>query len=467
MIVIDNLMQVANQIETERGVTKEILFSAIEQAIISACHKKISEETEVEAVLSPLEGKIEVNLLKTVVKEIEDEDLEISLEDANKLNSSYKVGEQIRIPYNEPDFGRLAAQTARQVIVQRIREAEKESVYDDFKDKVETIITGVVQRIENNNYLINLGRTEAILSYREQIPGERFMVKEKIRVFLANVEKGTRGNNLYISRAHPGMLKCLFALEIPEIQDGIIEVKAVSREPGKRAKVAVKSNNPTVGAVGTCVGQMGARIQAIIKEIGAEKIDVLEWDEEPKKFISNALKPAKISLVTIKSEEDREALVVVPNDQLSLAIGKQGINVRLSVKLTGWKLDIINEEEYSNRIDSGEGTGENLSLEEKMQLEKEKQEQQSESPSFVEEEEDFGESSLANKLKAAMEERHQSASEVEEDVIMKVSDLAKMLGMKTAELMEQSEKIGVQIPSNRAKLNADQVQSIKEGIKNS
>jgi len=366
MIVIDNLMQVANQIETERGVNKAVLFSAVEQALVAACKKKLSEEANVRCELNPETGEAKLFVTKTVVKEVLDENLEISLAEAKKYNSSVKVDEELEMAYNSPDFGRTAAQTAKQVIVQRLREAEKDSVFNEFQHKIGQIITGTVQRIENKNYLINLGRTEAVLTPKDQIQGEYFQVKEKVKLYVVDILKEARGNYIHVSRTHPGLLEQLFKIEIPEIQDGIIEIKSVARDPGKRAKIAVKSNSPTIGAVGTCVGQMGNRIQTIIKELGNEKIDVLEWDSSPKAFIANALKPAKISQVIIDNEAERIATVVVPNDQLSLAIGKQGVNVRLSVKLTGWKLDILSEDEYGKRTGSEKG----LSIVEKIKLSK-------------------------------------------------------------------------------------------------
>jgi N utilization substance protein A len=334
------------------------LVSAVEQALVSACRRRFSDDAILEATVDPETGEAEIFQVKTVAKPVTNEILEISVADAKKLGFTQKVGEDVHIPVTPSDFGRTAAQAAKQVIVQRIREAEKNAIYKDFKDRVGQIVIGTVQRVENQNYLINLGRAEAILSYREQIPGERFMPKEKVRVYIVDLDKNARGSFIQISRAHPGLLKELLTQEIPEIQDGIIEIMSVSRDPGKRAKVAVKSNNASIGAVGTCVGHMGTRIQSVTKELGREKIDILEWSEDPKVFIGNALKPAKISSIQILNEENREARVVVPSDQLSLAIGKGGVNVRLSVKLTGWKIDVVSDEDGG----SGESRGSSASL---------------------------------------------------------------------------------------------------------
>lgn len=348
-MIIDNLMQVANQIESERGVSKQILFSAIEQALVSACKKKYDEQAKLEASLNYETGELTVFICKEVVEKVENEDLEISLEDAKKVNKDMELGSELRLIVPSDSLGRIAAQTAKHVIIQRIMEAEKESVYNEFKDKVGTILTGTIQSIDAKDCLVNIGRTESLLPAREQIPGDEFGIKDRIKVYVSGVEKTGKGTVVSISRTHPNLLSCLFELEIPEIKEKIIEIVSVAREPGNRSKVAVKSNNDSVGAVGTCVGQMGGRIQAVIKELKNEKIDVLEWSPDEKVFIANALKPAKISKVVILNKDERTSLVVVPSDQLSLAIGKKGINVRLSVKLTGWKIDILSEEEYASK----------------------------------------------------------------------------------------------------------------------
>ncbi|MCP4050072.1 MAG: transcription termination/antitermination protein NusA [bacterium] len=351
MISIDNFPQVASQIESERGISRDILISAIETALISACKKRLSEEVVIHAFMNAETGDVKIYQIKTVVKTISSTNTEITLKDAKTIDPEAKMDSEVRIEITNPQFGRIAAQTAKQVITQRIREAEKTATFESFKDKEGQIITGTIQRIEGKNYLINLGQAETILYPKEQIPGEVFYQRDNIKIYVSKVEKDSKGTHINISRAHPDLLRKLVELEIPEVQDGIIEIISVSREPGTRSKVAVKTNNPSIGAVGTCVGQMGSRIQPITKELFYEKIDVLEWNEDPKIFISNALKPAQINQVIITSEEDRTAIVVVPTDQLSLAIGKQGVNVRLAVKLTGWKLDIISSEEYVRRAD--------------------------------------------------------------------------------------------------------------------
>ena len=375
MIVIDNFLQVAAQIESERGVSKEVLTSAIEQALVSACRRKFTEETLLEAVINQETGEASIYQRLHIVESVEDPEIEIDLVGAKKVDPTAKVGGDLVIDVTPADFGRIAAQTAKQVIIQRIREAEKNGIYDEFKVKEDQLITGTVQRIENRNFLINLGRTETILGPNDQIPDEIFHPKDKIRLYLVAVNKTPRGPFIHVSRSHPGLLKKLFEVEIPEIQDGIVEIVSVAREAGKRSKIAVKTNNPSIGAVGTCVGPMGGRIQSIIKELGNEKIDILEYHENPRTYISNSLKPAKISEVIITDERERTALVSVPKDQLSLAIGKFGINVRLAVRLTGWKLDILSEEEFAKRAPEIREKLQ-LSIVEKIKLDKEKLKQE-------------------------------------------------------------------------------------------
>ena len=446
MIVIENLAQVAAQIETERGVSVSVLLDAIEQALVSACRRRFSETVELTCSLNPQTGEATVMAHKTVVQTVADADLEISLDEANAFGDTYKVGDAIQIDVTPDDFGRIAAQTAKQVMMQRIREAEKTNTFDEFKDKQGQVLTGIIQRLEGMNYLVNLGRVEAVLTPRDQIPTENLSIKERIRVYLAAVEMTPRGPRIHISRSHPGLLSELFRQEIPEIKDGIIEIKSVSREAGRRAKVAVHSTNSAIGAVGTCVGHMGGRIQTIIKEIGTEKIDILEWHESPKQFIANSLKPAKISDVIITSSTDKTAVVVVPQDQLSLAIGRQGVNVRLAVRLTGWKLDILSDADYAQKADEivPEVTE---SLFDKVQ----------------EASKDQNTDSLAANIQAKLAE--ETDDDELDDMLVKVSELAKIYEMKTQDLIDKVGKKGIEIKHNRVKLTPDQVQQIKAVLK--
>ncbi|MFA5879774.1 MAG: transcription termination factor NusA [Candidatus Margulisiibacteriota bacterium] len=346
MIIIENFSQVAAQIESERGITKLDLIDAISQALISASRKKFTEEALLEAKIDHLTGEATIFQKRLLVKKVENPVIEVALKDANKIDPNLIEGDFLSEEVTFPDFGRIAAQTAKQVIVQRIREAEKNSIFKEFKDKAGQLITGTVQRIENRNYLINLGRVEAVLGIQDQMPNERFNIKDKIKLYIVDVDKNNRGSFIHISRSNAGLVRCLFTNEIPEIQDGVIEIVSIAREPGERTKVAVKSNNPIVAAVGTCVGPMGNRIQNILRELSHEKIDILDWNEDPKIFINNALKPAKVKEIILSTKEEKKAVVIVPKDQLSLAIGKLGVNVRLAVKLTGWKLDIIDDSEF-------------------------------------------------------------------------------------------------------------------------
>ena len=441
MILIDNFAQVIAQIKTERGISQDEIIDALKQALASACKKILKRDFNYIVTIDHNTGESHIYKQLDVVESVEDPDLEMTLEDAKKEVSSSEVGQPIQIEITPDNFGRIAALTAKQVIVQRIREAEKNSIYEEFQDKIGTILLGTIQRIEAENYLVNLGRTEAILFKREQIPEERFHVKDKIRVFIPEMQKTSRGTQIVISRSHPGFLGKLLEQEIPEIQDNIIEIKSISREPGQRAKVAVTSNNPSIGAVGTCVGHMGGRIQGIIKELNYEKIDVLEWDENPRKFISNALKPAKVSNVIVLNSDQKMAAVVVPNDQLSLAIGKRGVNVRLTVKLTGWKLDIYSEEEYEKKRDHIQDETQTSFVDRVLQ--------------------DSKDLSETNDNEVAGEPTEHSNDATEE---IKVSDLAKSLNMKTAELMEKASELGIEIKSNRAKLAPETVNQITHAL---
>tara|TARA_Y100000741_G_scaffold56359_2_gene39027 strand:+ start:12939 stop:14333 length:1395 start_codon:yes stop_codon:yes gene_type:complete len=462
-MIIDNLDQVANQIENERGIKKEFLYEALEQALASACRKHIGDGSQLECALNPSAGTMQFFRVKEVVEDIFSESTEILVEEAKKIDKKAELGDEVSVEFIPTDFGRIAAQIAKQVITQRLREAERDSVFEEFQLKIGKVVNGTVQQVENRSYLINLGRTESILNYYDQIPGEKFELNEVIRVYVTNVDRNNRRNMVAISRSHSGLLRALFESEIPEINDGIIEVMSVAREPGIRAKVAVKTNNPSIGAVGTCVGQMGGRIQTIIKELGNEKIDVLEWDEDIKTFIANSLKPANISNVLITDIEEKQATVVVEKDQLSLAIGKAGVNVRLSVNLTGWKLNVISTEEFNEN---------HKSIIDKIQNNKDLiQDTQSDSNSLQNSQ--LGKA-IANDINKEKEKQIEETKEKlkeklksiqkQEETEMKVSVLAKLLNVKTAELMEKAKAKGIDIKSNRSTLTPDQVKNIKEKV---
>mgnify|MGYP001303517848 CR=1 FL=1 len=455
MILIDNLDQVANQIESERGVEKGLLYAAIELSLASACRKHLKDGSQIKCVLSNTNASVEFYRVKEVVDEVISPFTEIILKDAKKIDKKTALGEEVLVAFEPPDFGRIAATVAKQIITQKIREAEKNSIYDEFKVKENTLINGTVQQVEGDDYLINLGRTEAILRRRDQIPGERFEPNEVIRVLIVNVDKENRRNMISISRTHKGMLKALFEVEIPEINDGIIEVVSVSREPGVRAKVAVKTNNPSIGAVGTCVGQMGGRIQAIIKELSTEKIDVLEWDEDPKVFIANALKPAIVQSVVITNKEEREATVVVASDQLSLAIGKRGVNIRLSVSLTGWRLNVISEADFDKDKKSiAEKIKESMVNDDEEKDSKDKEDAQKSKDSIKEKN--------IQKTQEKLKEKIKNIEQKDEE--MKVSDMADLLNIDVDVLLKRAREKGLDIKDAESVLTVDQVDEIKKKV---
>jgi N utilization substance protein A len=352
MILIDNFEQVISQIEKERGISKEVLIEAIKASLLAACRRKFDNIDNLEVTIDEVTGDSLIFASKEVVETVEDDLTQISLNEAKEYQDDVEIGDVIMIEVTPDNFGRIAIQTAKQVIMQKIREAEKQSIGDEFEAKVNTIVTATVQRREGKNYLLNLGRTEALLYPKDQIYGERFNQKDLVKVFVVSVDETPKGPKVVVSRTHPGLLKALFELEIPEINEGVIEVMGVAREPGSRAKVAVKSNDPEVGAVGTCVGHMGGRIQNIVKSLNNERIDIIEWSKDPYELLVAALKPAKINKIRLeesaeKNEEgktEKKAFVYVDEDQLSLAIGKGGQNVRLASKLTGWNIEVAAEQ---------------------------------------------------------------------------------------------------------------------------
>lgn len=333
--------QAIEQICAEKNISKDVVMEAVAAALVAAYKKDYGEkDQEVRVVINEESGAIEVYVTKTVVDgEPENKNLEISLEAASRLNKNIKVGDTIEIMDLPADFGRIAAQTAKQVIIQRIREAERDMVFSEYKDKEGEILNCTVQRIEGDTIICDLGKASGVLFRNEQIPGERYYPNQRFRVFVVRVEQTAKGPQIVLSRSHPGMVKKLFETEVPEIPAGIVEVKSIAREAGGRTKIAVYSKEDGVDPVGSCVGQRGMRVQGVMNEIGGEKIDIILWDEDLKVYITNALSPAKVLGITL-NEKEQKASVKVPEDQLSLAIGKSGQNVRLAAKLTGWNVDI-------------------------------------------------------------------------------------------------------------------------------
>lgn len=338
-------IEALEQIGKEKGISKDILFEAIEAALISAYKRNFNAAPNVKVQIDRDTSQIKVFSRLTVVEEVKDPQLEISLIEARDCNPRYELGDIVEIEVTPRNFGRIAAQTAKQVVIQRIREAEREIIYKDFVDREDDIVTGIVQRTDQKNVIIDLGKTEAILAPSEQMSNEAYKQGSRIKTYVVEVKKTTKGPQIMVSRTHPGLLKRLFELEVPEIYDGTVEIKAAAREAGQRSKVAVYSKNEEVDPVGACVGPKGIRVQAIVNELKGEKIDIIKWSEDSKEFVSNALSPAKVTLVEIK-EDEKISNVVVPDYQLSLAIGKEGQNARLAAKLTGWKIDISSESQY-------------------------------------------------------------------------------------------------------------------------
>lgn len=334
------------KLEKEKDVPKEVIFDAIEQALISAYKKNYGTSQNVRVEIDKEEGDIDVFMQKDVVEEVEDESTQISLEDAREIDSRYEAGDVVEYQVKPRDFGRIAAQTAKQVVVQRIREAERAMIYEEFVDKEGEIVNGTVQRISRETIFVNIGRAEGILTSAERVPGERFDVGKRIRVYIMDVKDTTKGPQIFLSRSHPGLVKKLFELEVPEIEDGIVTIKSIAREAGSRTKVAVYTDDENVDPVGACVGARGARVQNIVDELFGEKIDIIVWSDDPAELISNVLSPAKVEAVYLDEEEEKTATVVVPDYQLSLAIGKEGQNVRLAAKLCGWKIDIKSHTQY-------------------------------------------------------------------------------------------------------------------------
>ncbi len=357
------LGEAIEQMEREKNIPKDLIVRSLGDAMVTAYKKHIKSQDVTNAIakIDLSKGEIGVFRVKTIVETPEDELKEISLEDAKKLDKNAKLEGEVEIEVTPEDFGRIAAQSAKQVIVQRIREAERNLILEEFVSKKGNLTTGIVQRVESRNVIINIGRSEAILPPKEQIPGEYYRVNDRIRVYVLDVKETSRLPQVIVSQVHPSIVRELFELEVPEIEDGIVEIVSIAREAGYRTKLAVASRDPEVDAVGACIGQRGSRIQTIVNELKNEKIDIIRYSENPAEYIINALSPAKIISVEIleDSPESREALVIVPDDQLSLAIGREGQNVRLAHRLTGWKIDIkslsqIESEEasyYGNNVE--------------------------------------------------------------------------------------------------------------------
>lgn len=346
-------IEALEELEKQKGISMDILIDALEAALISAYKRNFGSLQNVQVYIDRTTGEIRVYARKTVVEAVEDDRTEIELNAARAKDPRYELGDIVEIEVTPRDFGRIAAQTAKQVVVQRIREAERGLIFEEFSNREGDIVTGIVQRYDPKNVYIDLGKAEAILGPTEQIPGEEYKHGDRIKTYIVEVKKTTKGPQIMVSRTHPGLLKRLFELEVPEIHDGVVELKSVAREAGARSKVAVYSRDENVDAVGACVGPKGMRVQTIVNELKGEKIDIVKWNQDYSKFVANALSPAKVVEVSV-NEGAKMARVVVPDYQLSLAIGKEGQNARLAAKLTGWKIDIKSESQMDELADRDE-----------------------------------------------------------------------------------------------------------------
>ncbi|WP_240375349.1 transcription termination factor NusA [Bacillus piscicola] len=339
-----DFMDALTTLEHDKGIEKEIIIEAIEAALISAYKRNFNQAQNVRVDINRENGSIRVFARKQVVEEVFDPRLETSLEEAKGIDPNYELDDIIELEVTPKNFGRIAAQTAKQVVTQRVREAERDIIYSEFIDREEDIITGIVQRQDHRFIYVDLGKVEALLPQGEQMPNETYKHNDRMKAYITKVEKTTKGPQILISRSHPGLLKRLFELEVPEIYDGTVEILSVAREAGDRSKISVYAQDPEVDPVGACVGPKGQRVQTIVDELKGEKIDIVEWSEDTFVYVSNALSPSKVIDVQV-NEEDKSTLVIVPDYQLSLAIGKRGQNARLAAKLTGWKIDIKSESE--------------------------------------------------------------------------------------------------------------------------
>ena len=340
-----DLNRVIEQVSKEKGIDKSILIGALENAMISAAKKTFGHERKIEAQYNPELGEVELFETKRIVEQVTDPQSEITLADAREtLDPEAELGDELLTKLDSSSFGRIAAQAAKQNIVQRVRDAEREIIYNEFKSREGELIHGTVQRFEKKSLIVNLGKTNAILPEKEQVPRERYRQNDRIRAYIVSVEMTSRGPQIVLSRTHPGMLLKLFVQEVPEIYEGIVEVKGVAREPGGRAKIAVTSRDPDVDPVGACVGMRGTRVQAVVQELRGEKIDIVHWTEDQAEYVCRALAPAKVAKIII-SEDEHTMEAIVPDEQLSLAIGRKGQNVRLASRLTGWKIDVRSESE--------------------------------------------------------------------------------------------------------------------------
>lgn len=355
-----DFLEALDEIQKTKGIDKEEIIEAVEAAIASAYKKDVKGSQNVRVEVDRETGEIEIFAQRIVVKDAVDKINEISLEEAKKISMAYVEGDMVEFKVDPMNFGRVAAQNAKQFIFQRLKEAERNVIYETYAEKKSEIVTGIVQRIEKNDVFVNIGKTDALMNPAGQVPGEHYFNAMRMKVYITDVVKTNKGAQIYVSRSHPGLIRRLFEFEIPEIYDGTVEIMSVARESGSRTKIAVRAKDASIDAVGACVGHKGVRIQNILNEIGNERIDVVEYSDDPVEYISSAISPAAVDGVII-DEENKMSLVVVDDAQLSLAIGKDGQNARLAAKLTGWKIDIKNHEQYQQML-NGDQSVENMVL---------------------------------------------------------------------------------------------------------
>ena len=342
--MIHELDRILEEVRKDKDIDKQILIETLEAALLKAAKNRYGHNADIEAHFNPDIGEVELFQFRNVVTEVKNPRSEISLEESKNLDPEAQVGDSLGVKLNTADFGRIAAQTAKQVIIQNIREAERENTYQNYKDRKGELVNGIVQRFDRGDIIVNMGKTEAILPAKEQVPKEHYRQRDRVKAYILDIKKTTKDPQIVLSRTHSAFIAELFKTEVPEISEGIVTIKNISREPGIRTKIAVESSNPDVDPVGACVGSKGSRVQNIIQELRGEKIDIIPWSEDPAKFVCSALAPAEIVEVILYNEL-RSMEIIVPDNQTSLAIGKKGQNVRLAVKLTGWKIDIKSKSE--------------------------------------------------------------------------------------------------------------------------
>lgn len=352
------LVGALDALEQEKGIKKQVVIEALEAALVSAYKRNYNQAANVDVEFNERKGDIKVYAVKTVVEDVENDQLQVSLQDAVAINRAYEIGDEIKFEVTPKNFGRIAAQTAKQVIMQRVREAERGLVYDEYSQYMDEVVTGEVERQDTRYLYVTLGSgsntVEAVMASSDQMPNETYKMHDKIKVYVSRVENNPKGPQVFVSRTHPELLKRLFEEEVPEIYDGTVEIVSIAREAGDRAKIAVKSNDPNLDPVGTCVGPRGQRVQSIVNELSGENMDIVEWVDDEAQYVANSLNPAEVVDVVFDSENERACMVVVPDYQLSLAIGKRGQNARLAAKLTGFKIDIKSETEAANLFEDAD-----------------------------------------------------------------------------------------------------------------